>query len=126
MKFLNLCLATLCPLAALAASEVPTDKFQSFHTRSVSSGPLDLDDASYDRVTSTPRDYTVAVLLTALEAKYGCNLCREFQPEWELIARSYNKGDRKGEGRLLLGTLDFSKGKATFQKVSSTALRAQR
>jgi len=117
MKFSAFLLASLYSLNVLAASKPAADGFKSFHSKSISSGPIELDDTSYDRITSAPRDYTIAVLLTALESKYGCQLCRDFQPEWELIVKSYNKGDKKGEGRLLFGTLDFSKGKATFQKV---------
>jgi oligosaccharyltransferase complex subunit gamma len=44
-------------------------------------------------------------------------LCREFQPEWELLAKSWTKGDKKSESRLVYGTLDFTDGKATFQGV---------
>lgn len=119
MRLLTFFLTSLYAVTALAASKPAADKFATFHSKSVSSGPLDLDDSSYDRITAAPRDYSVAILLTALEAKYGCQLCRDFQPEWDLIARSYNKGDKKGEGRLLLGTLDFARGRTIFQKVCS-------
>lgn len=102
-----------------SASDLGKDKFQTYHSRSLSqsSHSLDLDDGLYDHLTSPPRDYSVAVLLTATEAKFGCVLCRTFGPEWDLLAKSWNKGDRKGESRLLFGTLDFTKGKNTFQKV---------
>ena len=59
----------------------------------------------------------MAVLLTALETRFGCKLCTEFQPEWELLAKSWTKGDRDAKSRLLWGTLDFVDGKATFQSV---------
>ena len=118
MRFLGLLTASLLSLTALAAKSATSDKFSTYHARS--SGPLDLDDGTFDELTSAPRDYTVAILLTALEARFGCSLCKEFQPEWDLIAKSYNKGDKQGEGRLLFGTLDFTKGKNTFQKVRIT------
>ena len=118
MRFLGLLAASLLSLTALAAKPATSDKFSTYHARS--SGPLDLDDGTFDELTSAPRDYTVAILLTAMEARFGCQLCKEFQPEWDLIAKSYNKGDKQGEGRLLFGTLDFTKGKNTFQKVHIT------
>jgi len=93
-----------------------TDKFSIFNSRS-GSKPLELNDALYEEITSTPRDYHVAVLLTALESRFGCVLCRDFQPEWDVIARSWSKAKKNEDMKLLLGTLDFSNGKNTFQKL---------
>lgn len=95
-----------------------TDKFERYRSLS-RSAPIELNDSSYEEITSKPRDYHVAVLLTAADARYGCILCREFQPEWELIARSWNKSPKPDGLQMLFGTLDFSDGKGTFQKVSS-------
>ncbi|KAI9812630.1 MAG: oligosaccharyl transferase subunit ost3/OST6 [Pycnora praestabilis] len=117
MKLASLLIACVAPLTALAAKQPTGDKFQDFHTKSLSSTPLKLDDGYYDELTTAPRDYSVVVLLTALEARYGCQLCREFQPEWDLLAKSWNKGDKAGESRVLYGTLDFTDGRQTFQKL---------
>ncbi len=117
MKAYSICVASVLCVGALAARASSADKFQTYHSRSLSSTPLDVDDNTYDNLTSAPRDYSVAVLLTATEAKYGCKLCRDFAPEWELVAKSWNKGDKKGDSRLLFATLDFSNGRNTFQRV---------
>jgi oligosaccharyltransferase complex subunit gamma len=107
-----------------ASDASSADRFQTYHRR-LSPSPLELDDKAFDHLTAPPRDYSVAVILTAGEAKYGCAMCRAFAPEWDLLARSWGKGDKKGEARLLFGTLDFAKGKNTFQKVrfSSTVVK---
>ena len=105
------------PLICLAAKKNSENRFEAYHSKSLSSSPLKLDDAAYEHLTSAPRDYTVAVLLTALEARYGCQMCRDFHPEWELIAKSWMKGDRRGSNKVLYGTLDFADGKGTFQRV---------
>ena len=119
MRF-NLVLALfLLPLTALAVKKASTDRFETFLARSQAQSPLKLDDASYDDLTSTPRDFAVIILLTALEARFGCHLCREFQPEWDLIGKSWIKGNRQGNSRVIYGTLDFSDGKGTFQKVAA-------
>ncbi|KAL5332676.1 hypothetical protein BJX70DRAFT_383492 [Aspergillus crustosus] len=116
MKFFTLLtsLFSLIPIA-LAASSSP-DKFQQYQSIS-RLAPIDLDDSSYDELTSRPRDYYAAVILTAMEARFGCALCRDFQPEFDLIARSWNKGTKQDELKLLFGTLDFGNGKVTFQKL---------
>jgi oligosaccharyltransferase complex subunit gamma len=118
MHFLKGLVLSLLPAAAIAAKKPAVDKFQQFHSKALSSSPLKLDDSIYGQLTSAPRDYSVAVLLTALESRFGCQLCREFQPEWDLLSKSWTKGDKKGESRLVFGTLDFTDGKNTFQSVS--------
>ena len=122
MKISQVVALAILPLASHAAKE-PVGTFEQFHHKFLSSAPLKLDDVSYNALTTAPRDYGVAVLLTALEARFGCALCRDFQPEWDVLAKSWARGDKKGETRMLYGTLDFTDGKATFQKVRSNAFR---
>jgi oligosaccharyltransferase complex subunit gamma len=107
----------LLATGSLAAKQTPAERFTEFHAKSLSSAPVKLVDRTYKSLTGTPRDYTVAVLLTALESRFGCQLCREFQPEWDLLARSWIKGDKQGASRLVFGTLDFSDGRDVFLSV---------
>ena len=113
---------TLLAAGASAAKQSATDRFDEFHAKSLKASPFKLDDASYKKLTAAPRDYTVGVLLTAMDARFGCQLCREFQPEWDLLAKSWVKGDKEGKSRLVFGTLDFVDGKNTFQQVWKTLL----
>ncbi len=122
LRALYLVLLTFGCLAV--AKPKPSEKFQRYHSKSLSSTPLKLDDAVYDDLTSASRNHTSAILLTALDARFGCQLCREFQPEWEVIAKSWIRGDGRGESRVLFGTLDFAEGKGTFQKVLNTVYTA--
>jgi len=118
MRWLQLLTASLLPFTALAAKKPTGDRFNDARAKSLSLGhPLKLDDASYARLTKAPRDYGVTVLLTALETRFGCVLCREFQSEWDLLGKSWMKGDKDGKTRTVFGTLDFVDGKATFQSV---------
>lgn len=110
--------ALLAAAPSLAASKKsPEERFKAFHAKSLSSTPVKLSDPAYRELTSSPRDYTVAVLLTAMDARYGCQLCREFQPEWELLSKSWIGGDKAGESRLVFGTLDFTDGRDIFMSV---------
>lgn len=118
MRFFSLATALLLPLTAFAAKKPTGDTFTEWHSKQLSaSGTLKLDDKSYTQLTRAPRDYYIAVLLTAMEARFGCGLCQEFQPEWELLGKSWTKGDKKGDSRMLFGTLDFTNGKEAFQAV---------
>lgn len=94
----------------------PSDTFEKFQSLS-RSGPVDLDSASFKELTTVPRDYYAAVILTAIDARYGCIMCREFDSEWDLISRSWNKGTKLEGLKVVFGTLDFDHGKDVFQKV---------
>lgn len=122
MRLLFLFAIALLPVVTLSKDVDPEARFRKYHQKLVSNAPLKLDDGVYDQITAAPRNFSTVVLLTALEAKFGCQLCRDFQPEWEVVARSWTRGDKPGESRVLFGTLDFSDGKATFQKVRTTRL----
>lgn len=102
--------------SGVLAAKPSVDKFQKYHSLS-RSGPVDLDSASFDELTTAPRDYYAAVILTAMDARYGCLMCREFDAEWDLISRSWNKGSNLDGLKVVFGTLDFDQGKAIFQKV---------
>ncbi|KAI5462739.1 hypothetical protein BGZ63DRAFT_223397 [Mariannaea sp. PMI_226] len=115
--FKSLVSLLLLATGAVAAKKSTGDSFTRFHSKSLSSSPMKLNDASYKSLTATPRDYSVAILLTALDTRFGCALCREFQPEWELLGKSWAKGDKSGESRMLYGTLDFADGREIFMSL---------
>lgn len=116
MRLLPLLTAAILPFSALAAKK----SVDRFDTASSKAQPVRLDDNAYDKLTKAPRDYSVAVLLTALDARFACQLCHDFHPEWDLLAKSWTKGDKKKESRLVFATLDFMDGKATFQSVCTS------
>lgn len=120
MRVLSTLLLTLLGSASsvlAAAKKTPEERFQTYHAKALSSAPIKLSDPSYRELTGTPRDYTVAVLLTAMDPRYGCQLCRDFQPEWDLLSRSWTNGDKKGESRVVFGTLDFADGRDIFMSL---------
>lgn len=112
-------LLTLATVPFTLAQKSTTSRFETYHTTqlSQSGAPIKLNDESYAQLTSTPRDYSVAVLLTALEPKYQCGICREFQPEFELLSKTWTKGDKDGESGLVFGVLDVKEGQRVFQAV---------
>jgi oligosaccharyltransferase complex subunit gamma len=118
MRWLTSLVVSLAlPLGSFAAkksSSSSSSAFDNFHAKAQASTPVKLGDASYKKLTAAPRDYSAAVLLTALDARFGCELCHQFQPEWNVLANSWMRGDKKGESRLIMSTLDFSDGRDIF------------
>lgn len=122
MRFLPLLASASALVASAFAAEQSTEeRFIKFNRLARLSSPLQLNDVSYKSLTSTPRDYSVAIVLTAQDARFGCQLCRDFKPEWELIAQSWARGDKQQESRLFFGVLDFTEGRETFLSVWKTA-----
>ncbi|ETN39450.1 uncharacterized protein HMPREF1541_05673 [Cyphellophora europaea CBS 101466] len=116
MRLLNLITLALVPLTALAAKK--SSPFASpFDTFVSKPFPVEIDEHSYETLTAVPRDHYTAVLLTARPAKYACALCREFDPEWKILASSWQKADKKGSSRVLFTTLDFDNGRNVFMKL---------
>lgn len=107
----SLCLS----IVAAAKSDDKVAKFTTLSTKSPKS-LITLDDSLYDQIAKAPRDYTAVVLLTALDQRYGCALCRDFHPDFELMAKS-SYGKQGPDSKLFFGSLDFGVGRATFQKV---------
>ncbi|KAK4948699.1 oligosaccharyl transferase subunit ost3/OST6 [Elasticomyces elasticus] len=105
-------------VTAVSARKASNDKFDNYFAKQASSAPFELDEKGYNELTTAPRDYSLAVLLTALDARYACGICREYDPEWKILGRSWQKGDKNGENRLLLSTLDFDQGRNIFMKAS--------
>ncbi|KAF5022213.1 hypothetical protein F66182_5728 [Fusarium sp. NRRL 66182] len=114
MRFFSSLLSfALLATGVAAAKKSSAERFNEFHAKQTST-PIKLKDSSYKSLTAAPRDYSVAVLLTAADARFACQLCREFQPEWDLLGKSWAKGDKAGDSRLIFGTLDFVDGREIF------------
>ena len=117
MRVLHAFLWTVFSVLCVSAKRAPKSGVEQYQAQFLSSPPLKLDDTAYDELTKIPRNHTVVALLTALEARFGCQICKDFQPEWDLLAKSWVRGDRSGKSKHVFGTLDFTDGKGTFQKV---------
>lgn len=121
MRLLPL-LTGLAPLLSTAnAARKQTDAFPSMHASAQkANSALKLDEKTFATLTDTPRNHSAAVLFTALEARFGCGVCQTFQPEWETLARSWMRGDKKGESRVVFATIDFVDGRRAFESVRYT------
>ncbi|SAM01804.1 hypothetical protein [Absidia glauca] len=79
-------------------------------------GLVKLDSNSYFKYTQGKRDYGLVVLITALGDQFRCVPCREFDPEYRLVASSFQKTDHSD--RVFFGHLDFEDGQAVYQQLA--------
>ncbi|KAI8376548.1 uncharacterized protein BYT42DRAFT_594368 [Radiomyces spectabilis] len=78
-------------------------------------GLVHLNSRSYSQFTEGRRNYGIVVLLTALDDRFRCIPCREFDPEYRLVASSYQK--TQDPSRVFFGRLDFNDGQEIYQKL---------
>lgn len=84
-----------------------------------SDGLIQLTDKNFDKVVGGPRDYTVAVFLTASQPQYGCQFCRMVGPSIEKIAYSWNQDHPQGDG-LFFAVADIQNTQMSFRKLQLT------
>ncbi|CAG8801909.1 2594_t:CDS:2, partial [Gigaspora margarita] len=79
-------------------------------------GVVELDSNLYDEFVAKPRNYSMAILLTALDPQINCIPCKEFDPEFRLVARSWLEAGNE-PSRLYFGVLDFKNGREVYAKL---------
>ncbi|KAL0073178.1 hypothetical protein F4703DRAFT_1442419 [Phycomyces blakesleeanus] len=78
-------------------------------------GLVKLNSKSYSQFTEGKRNYGLVVLLTALNDRFKCIPCREFDSEYKLVASSFQK--TQDPSHVFFGYLDFEDGQAIYQQL---------
>lgn len=81
-------------------------------------GVITLNSELFDEFTSKPRNYSITVLLTAMGSQFQCSPCKEFDPEYRLIAKTWRK--QPEADRHYFALLDFADGQDIYQRVNTT------
>lgn len=67
-------------------------------------------------VKSSPRNYSVIAMFTALQAQRQCQVCRQAKEEYDIVANSWrSSGDYSS--RIFFTMVDFDEGPDVFQAV---------
>ncbi|KAB8283038.1 hypothetical protein B0I72DRAFT_136449 [Yarrowia lipolytica] len=109
-------------LATTAFAQVFDAEFirENLPSLSRSKGVIRLNDQNFQKLVGGPRDYHFVVLLTAEAAQFGCHLCKEFGPSFDLLAASYLT-DHPDSDNVFFGIADFSESQATYRGLDLTA-----
>jgi oligosaccharyltransferase complex subunit gamma len=71
----------------------------------------------FDDLIASPRNYSVSLLLTAVDSGVQCGPCTAFQPTYQNLARSYGGLKKEATSRHLFANLEFKNGREVFQKL---------
>lgn len=127
MRLLNFLLpllgatAALLPNAEAARKSSGTNAASARQSRFLADarankGFVELDATSFNELTQTPRNYSVTALLTANAPSFRCQPCLTFQPEFEAVARAWQKNPSRD--RHIFGKIEFMEGREIFRRVS--------
>ncbi|KAF9337971.1 oligosaccharyl transferase subunit ost3/OST6 [Podila minutissima] len=79
-------------------------------------GVIELDSTTFEEVMAAPRNYTMVVLFTAIAPEFQCVPCKNFDPEYRMVAAGWSK--LLNRSQLFFGVIDFKLGQEVFQKFS--------
>ncbi|KAG0261471.1 oligosaccharyl transferase subunit ost3/OST6 [Mortierella polycephala] len=96
--------------AELLATKVTKLRVKAEKTK----GTIELDANAFDQAMAKPRNYSMVVLFTAMSPEFQCVPCKNFDPEYRLVAAGWSKIPDKSQ--LFFGVLDFKEGQSIFQK----------
>lgn len=88
MRFISLIFQLFCAVSGVLAAVMTSEQMRQLKTQN---GVIRLTDKTFSSIVEGPRDYTVAVLLTADGIQYGCQFCKIVSPQYQLVGHSWRK-----------------------------------
>ncbi|KAG2157126.1 hypothetical protein DEU56DRAFT_763201 [Suillus clintonianus] len=112
----------LWPLLALLLLPLSLAAKKSAHEQLVDlaaagNGLIHLNEQTYDLLASSKRNWSAAVLFTALNPQRRCAPCKEFDPSFTAVAKAWATAPKEQRDQHFFATLDFDDGHAVFQKL---------
>ncbi|KLO10678.1 dolichyl-diphosphooligosaccharide-protein glycotransferase [Schizopora paradoxa] len=104
----------------LAASSSPHERLVQLADAS-SDGIIQLNDETFDLVTSSKRDWSVVLQLTAMDKKMRCSPCREFEPSFKAVSKAWKSVPKSERDKHFFATLDFADGEKIFRRLQIMA-----
>lgn len=79
---------------------------------------IKLDPSLYELITGPDREWNAVVQLTAMGDQFKCAPCRQFNPNFNAVAKSWqSKAPADKKDTIFFATLDFADGRDIFQKL---------
>jgi len=108
----------LLPLSLLvAAGTVEDNHVRLVELAAANNGVIRLDENIYDMLTHPKRTWSATVHFTALDKRRKCSPCREFDPNFNAVAKSWTKVPQQDRDQHFFATADFDSASAVFQKL---------
>ncbi|KAG7204958.1 hypothetical protein KM043_005344 [Ampulex compressa] len=92
-----------------------TDRVQQLTEMTIKRGVIKFNGAKFkEYVKSTPRNYSVIVMFTAMATQRQCLICRQANDEFQIVANSF-RFSQSYSNKLFFASVDFDEGADVFQ-----------
>ena len=109
-------LALVAPSGARQPAELTKQQAKLYNTvLASSSGYLDVDTTEFQSLIHAPRDFAVTLLLTATDSTIKCGPCKTFQPEFDNVARAWNRKTNPNRTKNIFVKAEFARAKELFR-----------
>ncbi|KAI1317804.1 oligosaccharyl transferase subunit ost3/OST6 [Mortierella claussenii] len=120
LQLISILLGSAVQGAAAEVSEEPTldtilttKLVRLQNDASANKGIIQIDSHTFDETMALPRNYSLVLLFTAMSSQVQCVACKNFDPEFRLVASSWlGLADKS---KLFFGVVDFSTDQSIFQ-----------
>jgi oligosaccharyltransferase complex subunit gamma len=111
--FLNLCMI----LNVLSKEDVLSDKVHQLTEWSLKKPVIRLNTERFNHyVKTSPRNYSMIVMLTAMSPQRQCGICKQAHDEFQVVAQSYRYSNAFSN-KVFFGMVDFDDGAEIFQSL---------
>ncbi|KAF9292925.1 oligosaccharyl transferase subunit ost3/OST6 [Linnemannia elongata] len=115
MALFTLLITTTTTTSAQTTADIIAKKVSKLQAKATKTkGIIELDSLAFDDVLAKPRNYSMVVLFTAISPEFQCVPCKNFDPEYRLVAAGWSRIPDKSQ--IFFGILDFKSGQSVFQK----------
>ncbi|KAF9518188.1 hypothetical protein BS47DRAFT_1338444 [Hydnum rufescens UP504] len=87
-------------------------------------GVIKLNSAEFEAITASNRDWSVAVVFTALGNEFKCAPCHTFDPNYRAVAKAWSKVSQPQRDSHFFASLDFADGQTVFRSLGLTSAPA--
>ncbi|TDL27489.1 oligosaccharyl transferase subunit OST3/OST6 family [Rickenella mellea] len=96
----------------------PSPHEQLISLAAANNGVIKLDSRSWDLLTTSKRNWSATVQYTALDKNMKCTPCREFDPTFNTVAKTWMSVSKENRDQHFFATLDYKDGPDVFKKLS--------
>jgi len=117
MLLLHSLVACLFFIPSIYAASREAEHAQLVKLAAANDGVVKLDSTTYKLLTSSKRDWTSSVQLTALDSAFRCAPCREFDPAFAAVGKAWSTVSPEVRNTHFFASLDFKDGQDIFREL---------
>ncbi|KAJ7582693.1 hypothetical protein C8J56DRAFT_955499 [Mycena floridula] len=104
-------------LLSFTFADVSPQQKQLAELAAAGGGLIQLDQKTFDILTSDKRTWSASIQFTAMDKRRRCAPCNEFDPSWKTVSKAWASASKEHRDNHFFGTLDFDDAPSVFQQL---------